>query len=369
VKPRAGGLLLGAALGLASIARAQDPPPADLTRALASHAYLSKLELQAVEGPAPYLFLFQRVAGSPPTRIPNIVNQLAPALDATLEVFEQRIAKPNELAPRPGHERFVVVVLASRSDLENYQRVVHAPWHMNVWALHDRALNACVVYEDAFAPERASSERARAARHVLLHACQQAWFAGQGGAPLESWLFEGMADALASTGADPSVVRPDPGAMRMLVQDAQDEHRSFANLRTLDELLTLGEASRLASFYRERTPKELEPLDTRDSWWGFYRQASSLFAYFWSDQEARHRPALVAFVGDALRGQVPGALRQRGPGRARARLAGLARARVQARGPGREAGFRAHPARLDTRRRHSTRTASARPRPRRRERR
>jgi hypothetical protein len=172
-----------------------------------------------------------------------------------------------------------------------------------VWALHDRALNACVLYEDAFGPERAWEERTRTARHVLLHACQEAWYAGQGSAPHESWLLEGMADALARTGADPSVVRPDPLGLRMLAQDAQDERRSFAYLRTLEELLSVGEAARLPSFYRERTPKELEPLDTRDSWWPFYRQASSLFAYLWSDQDARHRPALVAFVGDALRGQ------------------------------------------------------------------
>lgn len=295
--------LLPAALPAAAQQAHDAPTPAlGLERALKSHAYCAKLEFERIEGLAPYTFLFQRVPGAAPQRAAGCAEKLAPVLDGTREVFERLIARPNALAARAGQERFLVIVLPSRKDLESYQRATRAAWHRDVWALHDRALNACVLYDDPAAEERPWLERARAARHVFLHACQLAWYAGSEQPALESWILEGMADALASTGADPAAIRPDADALRQVVGDMQDARLGFAHLRTLAELFTIGEPARLDSFYRTRTPRELAPLKSADNWWAFYRQAALLFGYLWSDESARHRPALVAFLGDALRG-------------------------------------------------------------------
>jgi len=308
VKPSARGpsTVLGAWLALVSGAAARQEPSAApgstaLETALRSHPCFGKLQLERVEGRAPYLFLFQQVTGASPQRAQAFVDEMAPFLDGTRAVFEQEIARPNGLTLRPGFERFPMIVLASQADLEQAQRSTHAWWHLGGPALHERELNACVLYDELKGTKRPKLERVRAARHVFVHACQAAWYAGPGKAPLEGWILEGMADGLANTGADPAALRVDPVSLRQFAADTLDEQRRFANLRTIEELFQVGDASRLDAFYRERWPKGLERLKTTDGW-AFLCQAGLVFGYLWSDENARHRPALVAFLGDALRG-------------------------------------------------------------------
>jgi len=273
----------------------------ELERALLSHPYFSKIALERVEAPEPYLFLFQHVEGTPPQRATDLVQRLAPFLEGTRAVFEQHIVRPNGLERRAGHERFPVIVLASRVALVSCQAAMRTATHLRADAVHDPGLNACVLYDELTGDERPWLERVRAARHAFLHACQLAWYAVPGELPFQYWLFEGMADALACTAADPAQVRADPADLRRIVGDMQDPRRSFLNLRTLAELFSVGEPSRMDAFLRERLRGIPSPGTLDRS--SFHRQASLLFAYLWSDESARMRPALAGFVGDALRGQ------------------------------------------------------------------
>lgn len=293
------------ALALPATARQETPAPpsaSDFERALASHPYFGKLQFERVEGHAPLLFLFARASEASPQHAASFAEKMAPYLAGTLQVFEQHIARPNALARRAGHERFPVIVLASKAEFEKCQRTARAPWHMGGEALHDRALNACVLYEAPKGEERQWHERVRSARHVFLHACQSAWYAGADKPPLENWILEGLADALANTTADPATIRPDPRFLDHVVGATQDARESFTYLRTLAELFSIGEPARLDSFYRAHTPRELAPLKSVDKGGSFYCQAALFFGFLWAHENARHRPALVAFLGDVLRG-------------------------------------------------------------------
>src|SRR6185503_858372 len=114
----------------------------DLEHALKTHPFFSKLAFDRDDGHPPFLFLFQRIPGSSPQRAADIVQKMAPALDSARQVFEQQIARPNALALRPGYERFPVIVLGSKAELENCQRATRSPWHLGGWMLHDTTLNA-----------------------------------------------------------------------------------------------------------------------------------------------------------------------------------------------------------------------------------
>lgn len=291
-------------LALATAAQESTDPQgvSEVERALLSHPYFSKIALERSYAPEPYLFLFQRVEGTTPQRATDMVQKLVPFLEGTRAVFEHRIARPSGLERRAGHEHFPVIVLASRVALVSCQAAMRTPLHLGAGALYDPGLNACVLYDDPAGDERPWLARVRAARHVFLHACQLAWYAGQGEPPFDSWPFEGMADALANGGADPALVRTDPEALRRIVGDMQDPRRSFLNLRTLAELFSVGEPSRMDAFFRALAPRGVPAPGSLDRS-SFHRQASLLFAYLWSDDGARLRPALVAFLGDALRGR------------------------------------------------------------------
>jgi hypothetical protein len=287
---------------LAAPTPAQQPPgQGELERGLRTHPYFAKVELERVERP-PFVFLFQRAPKASPTRAAEFVEHVAPALDGTLQVFEERIAVPNGLVRSAGHERFPMLVLSSLGEFEKYLRATKAPWHPDVSVGYDRALGAGVLLDAASGEQRPWPARIRSARHTLLHACQAAWYAGAGAAPFENWVLEGMAEALANTLADPAVLRFDFEALRQLAGDAQDKARSFAHLRTLDELFQVGEPARLDAYLRTHTPRELAPLKVTNNAAAFQRQAALLFAFLWSDENARHRPALVAFLGDTLHG-------------------------------------------------------------------
>lgn len=285
-----------------SAAQSPAAPAPDLKHTLTTHPYLSKVAIDRVERGS-FLFLFQRAPNASPTRGAEFVDKMAPALESTLAVFEREIAAPNGLVRRPGRERFTVLVLASLGELDKYQRAAKTPLHPDGSVVYDRSLEACVLHDAPAGEQRSWPARTRAARHALLHACEAAWYQGDGAAPLENWVLEGLAEALGNTMQDPTVPRLDFDALRWFVSDTQDAQRCFAHLRTLEELFQVGEPARIDSFLSAHTPRELVPLKATNNRAAFCRQAALLVAYLWSDENARHRPALVAYLGDALRGK------------------------------------------------------------------
>ncbi len=294
----------GLAAPLAALPRPPQAEPVgedELERGLRAHPYLAKIQLERVER-APFLFLVQRATGASPTRAADYVEKVAPALAGTLRVFEQGIAAPNGLARRAGSERFGVLVLSSMGEFEKYLRATKSTWHPDAAVGYDRALGACVLFDPATGEQRPWPERVRSARHALVHACQVTWYAGEGAPRFENWVLEGMAEGLASTLADPAVLRIDFNSLRWLVADTQAPPSSFAHLRTIGELFQVGEAAKVDAYLRAQTPRELAPLRVTQNPQAFLRQATLFFAFLWSEENGRHRPALVAFLGDALRG-------------------------------------------------------------------
>jgi hypothetical protein len=279
------------------------PVQASLEQALARHPYFARIELELVESHPPYRFLVQKTPREDARRAAALVALYVPLLDPVLARFEQEVVVPLGLTQRDDRQRFTIVVLASLGDFANYQRATRADEHL-AGTLHDRELNAAVVFEDVFQPRHSPGERDQALRHGLVHLCQQAWFAGGKNAALDSWVLEGQADAWARRGSDAAEATVAVEWLRAFLEDAEDAALRWTNLRTLEELVFVGQPGRLEGFFRTRTPKDAGWLDTSEAWWAFLRQASLVSQFLWEGENGARRSLALEFLRQAL---APGA--------------------------------------------------------------
>jgi hypothetical protein len=134
---------------------------------------------------------------------------------------------------------------------------------------------------------------------MFVHTLQQAWYGGDGPAPVRSWLFEGMADYLSF---DPGDVHALPGRLRQFVADTVDARTRWTNVRTLEELCTVDEPLQLGEFFAARTPG-LQPGPESDPWIAFYRQGALLYQFLHESDDGRYQKNLLAFEKRAFDGE------------------------------------------------------------------
>lgn len=262
---------------------------------LARHPYFARTRLERVDSPAPYLFFVQPAASG--HREAEIVAQHVALLEPLRARFVAELATPLGLTQRADTPALLVIVLASQAAYEDCYRATAGAWHFDAQATFERDVGAAILYDDP-AAQRAPAEVEHSARHVFVHALQNAYAPGPAPLPVRSWLFEGMADWLARAPGATAFAAPE--RLAEFVQDAATPATRWAHLRTLEEMCAVDEPLELARFFQRRTrDSALMPGADRDPWTAFYRQATLYYAFL---QQEPWRAGLQHFSARAFAG-------------------------------------------------------------------
>ncbi len=278
-------------------------------QALGQHPYFSRISYE-LSDTHPFLFVVQAPAKGDPGYTARMATSYTLFLDPVLEAFERLVAAPLALEQKEKHPLFVVAILASEGDFQNYMKSTQAYWHFSAAAAYDGKLQAAVVHESPFQPGRSQEERASSARHGLVHVLEQAYF-GKNKAPVRGWLFEGLAHFLSRVGPDGAAPDLDVHALKQLIADAAEQDRR-ALLRPLPEMFTVNEPDRLHSFLRVNAGLDLQGDAYSRAWWSFYRQGALLVYYLHEAEAGSRRPLLHALLGAEFRGEPAGSVLQSG---------------------------------------------------------
>ncbi len=295
--------VLLAARGEAQEAPARSPQTwrEQLEASLRSHRFFSRVSWEMHER-APYLFVVQRPPKEDPGYAAKVTTQYAEILDPIVERFEELVALPCALEPKREFPFLTVAILAGEGDFDTYMQVSDSFWHHEASSAYDHELRIAIAHESPFAPRRDPAERARSARHALVHVLEQA-YCPRKYAPVRTWLFEGLADFLTRLPPKPSdPSRPDPEALKEFAADAGDAQLRLALVRTLPEMFTVNEPDRLFSFLRMQAQLELGEQDHQRAWWAFYTQGALLVHFLHQAHGGKHRPGLIALLAASFRG-------------------------------------------------------------------
>ena len=198
----------------------------------------------------------------------------------------------------------MVAILATAGDYDTYGNVSHSTWHHEVQATYDYELETAVVHEAPF-QVRSQDHRLRAARHVFTHVLQQAWYQGGRRAPLEDWLYEGLADFLSRLPEDPAVASTvDPNVLKNFVAAASDPVWRWAQYRPLNELLVASRPNRLDAFLRVKEDREKRPRANRiHANWAFYAEAALMVHFLIEARGGAAAASFEALVHSEMTGQ------------------------------------------------------------------
>src|SRR5258708_22718372 len=111
--------------------------------------------------------------------------------------FDAWVAQPAGLARREGHELTAFAVLASKGDLENFERFVKDPTGYSSGTCYDYQLQLAVTYEDLFATGASVVSQRASLLYEVARELQHAHLAVSGNRPGSIWMYEGLAMLLA----------------------------------------------------------------------------------------------------------------------------------------------------------------------------
>jgi hypothetical protein len=276
-------------------------------RRLARHSYFSKIAY-TIERPEPgYVIVVQRPAKDEPGYAARVTGFYMPFVKRMAANFDALVAKPAGLARREDQPVTAFAVLASKGDLENYERMVSDPAGYSSGTVYDYQMQLAATYENPFAGTSVVMQRA-SLLYQLAKELQHAHLAVTGNRPGSIWLYEGLSLLLAMhDGSTPEsldkhvasegtvdwvagLLQKEP-AREILLMPADE----LAQLRDFDEyrIAVLAHAKRMQT----DSPAE-EDIDH-----GYYAQCE-LWAHFLVDgAQGTRRKAFTEFLKLAFRGK------------------------------------------------------------------
>jgi hypothetical protein len=276
-------------------------------RRLARHSYFSKIAY-TIERPEPgYVIVVQRPAKDEPGYAARVAGFYMPFVKRMAANFDALVAQPAGLARREDQPVTAFAVLASKGDLENYDRFVTDPAGYSSGTVYDYQLQLAATYENPFAGTSVVMQRA-SLLYQIAKELQHAYLAVPGNRPGSIWLYEGLALLLAMhDGSTPEsldkhvasegtfdwvagLLKEEP-ARELLLLPADE----LAQLRNYDEyrIAVLAHAKRMQA----DSPPE-EAIEH-----GYYAQCE-LWAHFLVDgAQGAQRKAFTEFQKLAFRGK------------------------------------------------------------------
>ena len=167
-----------------------------LERRLARHGYFSKIAYTIERLEPGVVMVLQRPAKDEPGYAARIASFYLPFVKKMSANFDALVAKPAGLARREGFELTAFAVLASKGDLDNFERFVQDPTGYSNGTCYDYQLQLAVTYEDPFASPAVVTQRVDLL-YQLAKELQHAHLAVPGNRPGSIWLYEGLAILLA----------------------------------------------------------------------------------------------------------------------------------------------------------------------------
>jgi hypothetical protein len=236
-----------------------------LHKRLASHTFLSRLELVENDAFAPVLFAVQRPPKSKPGFEDTVVQKHGPWARLAVETFE---AEFKDVLPprREGCALLPVIVLASWGDFVNYCQTV-ASGAFTGAAHFNTELGAVVVYAELMGGQRDEAVERRGALYGLIHELIQAHAPDDSQAAAHWWLREGLARTFSNWSGDakaPRVAGPDERGAPWLFSVAGSEPDRERFFMTAPELFAVKSANDIYV----RMHSRLGPDGVGDSEWG-----------------------------------------------------------------------------------------------------
>jgi hypothetical protein len=270
-----------------------------LLKELSRHKYFKLIAYETIrEGP--FVFLVQSPAKPEPGYARNKAAEYTSLFEPIRAAFEERYVIPFELERR-GPERFVVAVLATTGDFQNYARTIGASWHYRDHVFQDPALGASIIHESPISP-RDRADELGSARHAFIHALQAAYL--ENAVNLSSWVFESMAGHMGGLGRmEWDRERIEKGEIRTLLSDGATEKLRRTHLLELAELLRISHPKTLATYFAKSADFNLTNADHASAWWSFYRQAGLLHRFLFEEREGRYAPRYETFLSGAFEGR------------------------------------------------------------------
>ncbi len=277
-----------------------------LERRFAKHGYFSRITLERVDGDG-VVFYVQKPAKDDPAYKARVAKERGTMVAPLLRHFEEEYARPLGLERREDHGAYVLVVLASQGDMQNYARIASASWHYRSQSYYDHKLRIGVLMEDPFAAKRTPVQVLQSTRHALAHLLLGAHDRATSKRVQQSWLFEGTADYLAALRVDETgnLQRRDTPAevLRLLVATTQDPAKRLSHYLLVEELLATPTYSHVASRLDLAARKRGDPLDKIDysgAYYTYVRQ-SALLAHFLHG--APYRERFLRYLAAELAGE------------------------------------------------------------------
>jgi len=269
-----------------------------LRMSLVRHKYFKHVDIERVDE-GPYIFLVQKPAKADADYARTKAESYASLYAPVQAAFEERFVRPFDLVHR--RQRYVIAILATTGDFDNYARAVNATWHYRSRVFYDRRLGAAIVHESPISP-RDRAEEVHSARHALVHAMQAAIAETNG--DLSSWAFEAMAHDLASRGRmDWDRERTQKQELRRLLLDGGKDELQRTHLLALGEFLNINHPGRLAAYLKKTAGIEFAQALHSSAFWSFYRQGALLHSFFLEELDGKYGPAYKGFLAGAFEGR------------------------------------------------------------------
>jgi len=273
---------------------------------IARHSYFSKIGY-TIERPEPgFVILLQRPAKEDPGYNARVMGFYMPFVKRMAANFDALVAKPAGLVRREDQPVTAFAVLASKGDLENFERFVNDPSGYTTGTAYDYQLQLAVAYEDSFSGISVVTQRASLLYQVAKE-LQHAHLGVPGNRPGSIWMYEGLAFLLAMhdgntpDSLDKHVITE--GASACIVDLLQKDPQRKVLLFSIDEIAQVRSWDDYNRTVIARAEKagvdELDPSDVVQS---YYAQCE-LWAHFLLDgAQAQYRQPYLEFQKLAFRG-------------------------------------------------------------------
>lgn len=279
----------------------------NLRKQIAKTSYFSKISWTEDRGYPPFVFYVQKPAKEDPAYAANVARFYGPWLQKLERVYDASYVKPLALTRRDDYPVFVVCILASPGDLENFERSDTNRQEDLIGAVYQPHLRLVVGCENPFD----AGIPAHRQRFPILHECvlamQHATCTGGGTRPVSLWLHEGLAaylawhEGLAPDALDRRAIQP--RSLAAVVSACTAPEKREVLLFPVEDLVQVSTVERLEALAKKRATDQSVAQPERNEVLSVFLGQSALWMRFLQDGEgSKHRDAFLKYVKSAMGG-------------------------------------------------------------------